>query len=222
MTDNNKSAFGFDDPNRGPLDRTANAITGESGGIDNVMGSTHDGYQDGRQVGIVSAVFDSNAEAQQAVTALRALGATDSDLSIIAQSKGTMTTREGGGEVTDEEHTSILRGILGGGALGAGLGVAALAIPGVGPLAAIGAIAASVVPEAMAIGAVAGAAAGTFNEALKKHGIDDDDATYYGGALKEGGVLVTVSDEHVDRSQAQEILYQNGGHSSKRARNATM
>ncbi len=55
----------------------------------------------------------------------------------------------------------MLRGILGGGALGAGLGIAALAIPGVGPLAALGAIAASAVPEAMAIGAVAGAAVGT-------------------------------------------------------------
>ena len=172
MSDNDKSAFGFnDDPNRGPIDRTANALTGDSGGLSSAMGDSSNDTMHSDNSGVVSAVFDSNAEAQQAVSALRQMGASDSDLSIIAQSKGTMTTREGGGEITDEEHTNILRGILGGGALGAGLGVAALAIPGVGPLAALGAIAASVVPEAMAIGAVAGAAAGTFNEALKKHGL---------------------------------------------------
>jgi hypothetical protein len=168
--------------------------------------------------GVVSAVFDSNDEAQQAVEALRQMGASDSDLSIIAQSKGTMTTREGGGEITDEEHTNILRGILGGGALGAGLGVAALAIPGVGPLAALGAIAATAVPEAVAIGTVAGAAAGTFNEALKKHGVSDEDASYYGSQLKNGGVLVTVNTGNIDRDDAQEVLYRNGGHSSTRAR----
>lgn len=221
MGDNDKSAFGFDDPNRGPLDRTANALTGQTGGTSAAMDRSIDGQQTGG-TGVVSALFDSNSEAQQAVAALRQLGASDSDLSIIAQSKGTMTTREGGGEITDEEHTNILRGILGGGALGAGIGVAALAIPGVGPLAALGAIAASVVPEAMAIGAVAGAAAGTFNEALKKHGVSDDDATYYGDGLKSGGVLVTVNADNIDRSQAQETLYENGGHSSSRARAAAL
>lgn len=40
------------------------------------------------------------------------------------------------------------------------LGVAALAIPGVGPLAAAGAIAASAVPEAIGIGAALGAIGG--------------------------------------------------------------
>lgn len=221
MSDNDKSAFGFNDnPNRGPIDATANALTGHSGGLSSAMSGNMNDTMQSNGSSVVSAIFDSNAEAQQAVSALRQMGASDADLSIIAQSKNTMTTREGGGEITDEEHTSILRGILGGGALGAGLGVAALAIPGVGPLAALGAIAASVVPEAMAIGAVVGAAAGTFNEALKKHGISDEDAAYYGDGLKNGGVLVTVC--NVDQTRAQEILRANGGHSSTQARTAVM
>ncbi|HEX8301904.1 hypothetical protein [Sphingomonas sp.] len=222
MNNNDNSAFGFDDPNRGPLDRAANAVTGETGGLSAAMGTDSTEGRRSGNAGVVSAIFDSNDEAQRAVSELRELGVTDSDLSLIAQSKGTMTTREGGGEITDEEHTNILRGILGGGALGAGLGVAALAIPGVGPLAALGAIAASAVPEAMAIGAVAGAAAGTFNEALKKHGVGDDDAAYYGDRLKGGGVLVTVNADGVDRQEAQETLYRNGGHSASRARTAAM
>lgn len=222
MTDNDKSAFGFDDPNRGPIDRTVNAMTGGNDGASAAVSGSTFNQHSSQNTGVASAIFDSNSEAQSAVSALRQMGISDSDLSIIAQSKGTMTTREGGGEVTDEEHTNILRGILGGGALGAGLGVAALAIPGVGPLAALGAIAASVVPEAVAIGAVAGAAVGTFNEALKKHGIDDDDAAYYGEGLKTGGVLVTVSSQSIDKHQVHEILYQHGGHSSKQARASAM
>lgn len=222
MSDNDRGAFGHDDPNRGPLDRAANAVTGGTGGLSAATGIGENDRQGSTNTGVVSAIFDSNDEAQRAVSELRRIGVNDASLSLIAQSKGTMTTREGGGEITDEEHTNLLRGILGGGALGAGLGVAALAIPGVGPLAALGAIAASAVPEAMAIGAVAGAAAGSFNEALKKHGVSDEDSAYYGERLKSGGVLVTVRPEGIDAEQAREILYENGGHSSARARTSAI
>ena len=169
---------------------------------------------------IASAVFDSHDEAQRAVSELRSAGVPDSSLSVIASHGRTTTTTSGDGEITDEHHRNILRGILGGGALGAGLGVAALAIPGVGPLAAAGAIAASAVPEAMAIGAAAGAVGGTFNEALKKHGISDDDARYYGDRMKGGGVIVSVDDSagSMDGQTAREILYRNGGHSASRAK----
>lgn len=165
-------------------------------------------------------MFDTDDEARQAITELRAAGVDDSSLSPITPNRGTTTTSNASGDVVDEEHTSYLRGILGGGALGAGLGVAALAIPGVGPLVAAGAIAASAVPGAMAIGAAAGAAAGTLNEALKNHGVHDDDVAYYGDHMAKGGVLVTVSEQSgaVSASQIQEILYRNGGHNSGRAK----
>ena len=165
-----------------------------------------------------SAIFDSHAEAERAVSELRSAGVRDADLSIIAHHGGTTTATSGEGEVTDEHHRNVVRGILGGGALGAGLGVAALAIPGVGPLAAAGAIAASAVPEAMAIGAGVGALAGTFNEVLTKHGVSDEDARYYGDRMKHGGVVVTVSGSEVDADRAREVLYRNGGHNSAQAR----
>lgn len=219
MIDENKPLFGGNESDRGPYENSSNGLTGQQTGMAGNMGGGQMNQQSGTSRTVASAIFDDQQEAQQAVAALRQIGVSDRDLSIIAQSKGTMTTREGGGEIIDEEHTSYLRGILGGGALGAGLGVAALAIPGVGPLAAIGAIAATVVPEAMAIGAVAGAAAGTFNEALKDHGVSDEDAAYYGDRMKSGGILVTVNSSDVDQSQVQDRLYQHGGHSSSRARN---
>ncbi|MET0180085.1 MAG: hypothetical protein ABW194_06325 [Novosphingobium sp.] len=168
----------------------------------------------------VSAVFDSQDEAQRAVEELRSAGVRDDALSVIVQHGNTTTTTSGDGEITDEHHRNILRGILGGGALGAGLGILALAIPGVGPLAAAGAIAASAVPEAAAIGAAVGAAAGTLNEVLTKHGVSEEDASYYGERIKSGGVFVSVDADSagVDRATAEQILYRNGGHNTAQPR----
>ena len=170
----------------------------------------------------VSAIFDNHAEAERAVNDLRTLGLADTDMSVIAHHKGTTTARSGDGDVTDEDHTSVLRGILGGGALGAGLGVAALAIPGVGPLAAAGVIAAGVIPEAVGIGAVVGAIGGTLNETLTKHGVSEEDAGYYNDRIKNGGVIVTIEDTGTDQESIREVLYRNGGHNSSRERSVTM
>ena len=169
---------------------------------------------------LASAVFDTRAEAMRAAEELRTAGVPDEALSVMTLNDGTATTEDGRGEVVDEDHGSVLRGILGGGALGAGLGVAALAIPGVGPLVAAGAIAASAVPGAAAIGALAGAAAGTLNETLAKHGISEDDTTYYSDHLGRGGVFLSVdtTSAGVSPETASAILYRNGGHNSKRSR----
>ncbi|MBV2149169.1 general stress protein [Sphingobium sp. AS12] len=213
---------GHDDPNRGPLDRAANAISGGSDGVNAAIGGSPSSTSGTYDATVVSAVFDTQEEAERAVSELRNAGVSDSALSVIAQKRGTLTTRDVDGEITDEEHTNVLRGILGGGALGAGLGVLALAIPGVGPLAALGAIAASAVPEALAIGAVAGAVVGTFNEVLLKHGVSEEDAAYYGDQMKSGGVLVTVTGQGSAGERARDILYRNGGHSSSRAKAAAI
>lgn len=172
---------------------------------------------------LASAIFDTRAEAERAVSELRTSGVSDSALSVITQGEHGTTTTSGDNEVTDHGHGSILRGILGGGALGAGLGIAALAIPGVGPLVAAGAIAASAVPGAAAIGAVAGAAAGTLNETLVHHGVSKEDAAYYGDRLSGEGVLVTVDTRSgaITPQAAWDILHRNGGHSSTYARAST-
>ncbi len=182
-------------------------------------GATSQNWSSGDN-GVVSAVFDTDDEARDAISALRAEGIDDASLSLITQRRGTTTTATADGDVIDEEHGSIMRGILGGSALGAGLGVAALAIPGVGPLVAAGAIAAAAVPEAVAIGAVAGAALGTANETLKKHGMSDEDASYYGDKLKSSGsVLVTVNPHgQASQQRVQQILNSNGGHNAAQPR----
>jgi hypothetical protein len=166
------------------------------------------------------AIFDSHDHATRAVGDMRSAGVRDDSISMIAHHGRNTTTTDADGNVTDEDHSNLVRGILGGGALGAGLGVAALAIPGVGPLAAAGAIAASAVPEAMGLGALAGAALGSVNEVLKKHGVSDEDAEYYSPRMKDGAVFLSVDDEKsgYDRDQTAELMYGAGGHNRSRPR----
>ena len=170
---------------------------------------------------IASAVFDSREEAERALADLRSAGIPDDAISIIGKSE-----RGDGSGIDDDDDggankSGAVKGAIGGAAAGGLLGLAALAIPGVGPLAAAGAIAASAVPEAAAIGAGIGATVGGLSGLLTKEGVDDDDAKYYEGRINEGGYFVGV---HADRTggtsleQAREILYRNGGHSAKRSR----
>jgi uncharacterized membrane protein len=166
---------------------------------------------------LVSAVFDNQDDAERAVTELRNAGVEDSSISLIAQ-RGTdkAVATDGSGEETAKD-------VVGSAALGAGagtlLGIAALAIPGVGPLVAAGAIASSAIPGAALTGAAIGAAAGGLAGMLKDHGVSDEDAAYYEGQINQGGVFVSVDpDGTLDRTSAEEILYSSGGHSSSRAK----
>ena len=162
---------------------------------------------------IASAVFDSRTEAERAVSELRSAGVSDSDISIVAQHDGKNTSTDGAGEKTGD---FVSKAALGAGA-GALLGVAALAIPGVGPLVAAGAIAESAIGGAALTGTALGAAAGGLTSLLTKHGISDEDARYYEDSINRGGVFVSVdSSANVDRNTVSEILHRAGGHSSSR------
>jgi hypothetical protein len=171
---------------------------------------------------LVSAVFDSHSEAERAITELRSAGVSDSALSIVHQQDGKNMTSDGSGSTHDDDgnKSGLVKGLIGGGAVGAALGIAALAIPGVGPLAAAGAIAASAVPEGAAIGAALGAAGGGLSGYLSNHGVDEEDSRYYEERIKTGGVFVSVDtkDAGIDADTAREILYRSGGHSASRAR----
>lgn len=167
---------------------------------------------------LVSAVFDNRSEAELAVSNLRSAGIQDSAISVIAQHDGEKAvTTDGSGE-------EVAKDVIGTAALGAGagtlLGIAALAIPGVGPLVAAGAIASAAIPGAALTGAAIGAAAGGLTGLLKDHGVGDDDAVYYEGRINDGGTFVSVNtkDAGVSRETAEGILYNNGGHNSARER----
>jgi hypothetical protein len=173
---------------------------------------------------IVSAVFDSQSEAERAVSELRSAGVRDNALSVIAKHEGA------GGDYGDanthevkEKGEGLAKGAIGGAGVGALLGIAALAIPGVGPLAAAGAIATGAIPEAAAIGAGVGALTGGLSGLLTKHGVSDDDAKYYEERIHGGGVFVSVdtSDAGISSERAEDILYRYGGHSASRSKAAS-
>lgn len=181
---------------------------------------------------IVSAVFDSEKEAQSALNELRSAGIDESSISIIGRHgeqsssddiAANDSTNVGANDSGDGMNASgAAKGALGGAVVGGLLGIAALAIPGVGPLAAAGAIASGAIPGAAAIGAGAGAVAGGLTGLLTGHGVSDDDARYYEDRLKQGGIFLSVDGDRsgVDVEQAREILLRNGGHNASRQRMA--
>lgn len=165
---------------------------------------------------LVSAVFDSHADAERAVSDLRAAGIADNAISVVAQHDGKNTTTDGNGDTQE-----FVGKVAAGAGIGTLLGIAALAIPGVGPLAAAGAIAAAAIPGAAITGAAIGGAAGGLEKVLTDHGVSHDDATYYNDHVTKGGVFVSVDATGTGASSdvASDILYRNGGHSSDRTRN---
>ena len=170
---------------------------------------------------LVSAVFDSQAEAERAVSELRSAGVDDRAISIVAQHDGKHTTTTDGSGA--EEATDFVGKTALGAGVGTLLGIAALAIPGIGPLAAAGAIASTAVPGAAVTGALVGAAAGGLSKVLTDHGVHEDDARYYEERVNNGGVFVSVdtSSAGIASDNASDILYRYGGHSSTRARTTT-
>ena len=177
------------------------------------------------QGNIVSAVFDSQSEAERAISQLRSAGINDSAISVVGQHDGHTSETTGSGEhVGDgDEPASFLSKAAAGSGIGALLGVAALAIPGVGPLAAAGAIAASAIPGAALTGTAIGAAAGGLSDVFTKHGVSNEDASYYSDRVDQGGIFVSVdpSQSSVSRDELQDILYQAGGHNAGRQRSAS-
>ncbi|MBW6526361.1 hypothetical protein KZ813_05870 [Sphingomonas sp. RHCKR7] len=171
---------------------------------------------------VASAIFDTQADAHHAVSDLRGAGVRDSEMSVVTR-RGAVDDPVGSRAAGAEDRGAVLRAILGGGAFGAGLGVATLALPGVGPLVAAGAIAASAVPGAMALGAVAGATAGTLAELLAPHGLGAEEAAYYDRHLSRGGVLLWVgSGAAVPATTIADIMYRNGGHDTRRPGNSVL
>ena len=167
----------------------------------------------------VSAVFDSSAEAERALSELRSQGVDDDKVSIIGR-HGEQTDTDTDGDGLNE--SGAVKGAIGGAIGGTILGIAALAIPGVGPFVAAGAIASSAIPGAAAIGAGAGAVAGGLAGLLSGHGVSDEDAAYYEDRINDGGIFLSVDtdDSDISPETAQDILFRNGGHNSTRARTA--
>jgi hypothetical protein len=156
----------------------------------------------------ISRLYDTYADAQQAVRGLEAAGIPHSDISIVANnsdnwySADNKVDRDRDG-VDDRAESAgkgagIGAGIGGTAGLLAGLGL--LAIPGLGPVVAAGWLAAT------AVGAAAGAATGGIVGALTEAGISKEDAHVYAEGVRRGGTLVSARVPDADRARLEAVL----------------
>ena len=169
----------------------------------------------------ITAVFDTQNQAEQAINALRQMGISDAHLSILAR-HGENAAMSGAGSAahaTEDAAGDTGKGLLAGAGVGALFGLAAALIPGAGPFIAAGTLAtmfgSAAVGGAVA-GAVVGGTSGAIAGALTNAGYDSNDASYYGSAVEGGGVFVAVDtdDNAASSEQIRSVLSQYGGRSA--------
>lgn len=164
---------------------------------------------------IVSAVFSKAEDAEKAVSGLLDIGVPREAIAVVA--RGGEVKAHGG----EKSHSAgdAGKGALAGLGIGAGVGalfgLAALAIPGVGPFIAGGALAETlgVMGGAAASGAIVGGTAGTVAGALSHWGLNEAEARHYGSEIERGGTYVGV-DLHkapVSRAIVVEAFRKYGG-----------
>jgi uncharacterized membrane protein len=145
----------------------------------------------------VSALYDNATDAHATVRDLVDDGVKRDNISLVASdSAGEYVDYHGEDLPADDTIGGAAAGALLGGIGGLLVGLAALAIPGIGPIVAAGPIAAALT------GAGIGALTGGLLGALIDLGVDEDSAEYYAEGIRRGGTLVTV---HVDEGIAERV-----------------
>ncbi len=166
----------------------------------------------------VFGIYQTQADVEYAVDALRAEGFRNTDVSVLfPDNKGTKdfavekNTKAPEGSAAGATTGGVLGGVLGWLA-----GVGAIAIPGIGPFIAAGPIVAAI--AGVGVGATVGGIAG----ALIGLGIPEYEAKRYEGRIKDGGILLSV---HCDSSswtaKAKQLLERSGAQDVASAGEAT-
>ena len=170
----------------------------------------------------VAGIFNSSAEAERAVEALRTAGISEDRISLLTPGTSgqqldevptTETEQPGMGKAIGGTVGGAL-GIAGGGALSAA--AASLLIPGVGPVLAAGLIGAALLGAG---GAATGMAAGGALEGSMAEGLPHDELFVYEEALRRGrSVVLVVADDDVSKGVARDLFAVAGAESVDAAR----
>jgi uncharacterized membrane protein len=145
----------------------------------------------------VSALYDNATDAHATVRDLVDDGVRRDNISLVASdAAGEYVDYHGEDLPADDTIGGAAAGAMLGGIGGLLVGLAALAIPGIGPIVAAGPIAAALT------GAGIGALTGGLLGALIDLGVDEDSAEYYAEGVRRGGTLVTA---HVDEGIAERV-----------------
>lgn len=170
----------------------------------------------------VAGIFNSSADAESAVEALRMAGIDEERVSLLTPGTSdsqlddvptTETEQEGMGKAVGGVVGGAL-GIAGGGALSAA--AASLLIPGVGPVLAAGLVGAALLGAG---GAATGMAAGGALEDSMAEGLPHDELFVYEDALRRGrSVVLVVADDEVSEGIARDLFKEAGAESVDAAR----
>lgn len=156
-------------------------------------------------------VFKTRAAAERAVADLKAAGYSDDQIGMVGKDDRGNTVKSGTAKDSHAaEGAAIGAGVGASAAALVSLGMAAGAIPVIGPVLAVGPLAAAL------ISAAGGAAAGGVAGALVGWGIPDEDAKYYEGEVAAGRYLVTV-DAGAKGDDAYGIYTRHGGYNRANA-----
>ena len=160
----------------------------------------------------ISRLYNSYAEAREAVRALEAAGVKHNDISILASNADTWYSDDrkadtfpdrdldGKDDRAEAGRTGAGVGAAIGGAAGLLAGLGLMAIPGVGPVVAAGWLVSTLT------GAVAGGATGGVIGALTQAGISKEDADVYAEGLRRGGAVVSARVADNDASRLQAVM----------------
>ena len=170
----------------------------------------------------VTGIFNSRADAERAITELKAAGASSSEISMLTPQSSEQ--QRSSVPVTDAEQPGMGRTMGGvvGGAVGAATGLslgaaaASIFIPAVGPVLAIGFLGAALFGAG---GAFGGAAAGEAIEEGMDEGLPVDEMFVYEDALRRGRSMLLVRTDGKLRSDiAKEVMRQSGAEGIDSAR----
>ncbi len=155
----------------------------------------------------VTGVFKSQDQADNAVNQLKSLGIPDKRIGIVRP--GSAPERlEAGVPVSDTEEPGMGKAMGAAGGATAGLAVASLVVPGIGPLLAFGMLGAALLGT---VGAAAGSAVGDQVEEGLGEGIPHEDVYLYEDALRHGHtVLIAYADEGNQADDAAEVMRKAG------------
>jgi len=165
----------------------------------------------------ISRLYDSYAQAIEAVSNLEKAGVSHSDISIVSNnsdnwySEDTARRTTGGPATIDRDRDGVDDraegaaagagiGATAGGVVGLLTGLGLLAIPGVGPVVAAGWLVAT------AAGAAVGGTAGGIIGALTQAGTSEEDAYLYAEGVRRGGTLVSARVPDTDRARYEAVL----------------
>ena len=150
----------------------------------------------------VVGVFDDRASLSNAYRELLASGISSDDVSVLSQGDAAAPPM-GAGETKAGTGTAV--GAAAGAVLGGIAGLAALAIPGVGPLIAAGPIVAAL------SGATTGGAVGALAGSFAGLGVPSEHATQYEEAVRGGGTFISVKTADTDAAKrAAAVLEAHG------------